>query len=551
MPFPQWTTRFTKKKVIGEDHLGVEGAAQGYQQYLIPGVITTTEHARYYSFYCWVLYRYIQDPHSSRLLADFRGPYFKRHEVAFILGCYSHHQDTSGIRGLVGSNKANQMWESGDPISLDIDYYKNKLGGFGQYYRTAMQAMGLVADPERPRWVYRLTERGKALAEAFEASIHNTIYFGALDEHGQLEFLGRDAAQEYGTRACLCSPTLANGTDREPLLDAFFRFDQDGGPRNPHVRRRLTLGVLLELVTQSRDLPLRETIRPALYYGQYGAGRDYEPDPRLRDWYTRWRLVQLRHTFTTALQALWAVFLTHLRDKQDAGLTFNKFMDWAIAQLPQEQSDLLAAEYLNQLCTVVGLDGHWSEQHPAFSAACKREARYNEITLYQKILENRRDTSILIGSALRILCQLFLRFLVLHQARDSTWQELASRPRLPIAQFFDDLFYRLESPTWAIRDFLTWLYREYVLGQHEFIVLEKLRHQGYDTFKFYYQDGLFRWPYGSTYTEPLRYPALRLLNSLTILVDLGLVVEDADGVCNLTSDGQAYLSLVLEASGGD
>ena len=86
--------------------------------------------------------------------------------------------------------------------------------------------------------------------------------------------------------------------------------------------------------------------------------------------------------------------------------------------------------------------------------------------------------------------------------------------------------------------------------------MEKLRYlrsenKHYDTFKFYYQDGLFRWPYGSTYTEPLRYPALRLLNSLTILVDLGLVAEDTDGVCSLTSDGQAYLSRVLEASGGD
>jgi hypothetical protein len=51
MPFPQWTSRFTDDRVAGEDHLGIEGAAQGYQQYLISGIITTTDHARYYSFY--------------------------------------------------------------------------------------------------------------------------------------------------------------------------------------------------------------------------------------------------------------------------------------------------------------------------------------------------------------------------------------------------------------------------------------------------------------------------------------------------------------------
>ena len=87
----------------GEDHLGVEGAAQGYQQYLVPGIITTTDHARYYSFYCWVLYRFISDPHSSRRLNDFGGAYYKRHEVAFILGCYSHHKASGGLGGLVGA----------------------------------------------------------------------------------------------------------------------------------------------------------------------------------------------------------------------------------------------------------------------------------------------------------------------------------------------------------------------------------------------------------------------------------------------------------------
>jgi hypothetical protein len=33
------------------------------------------------------------------------------------------------------------MWESGDPASLDANYFTNTLGGFGQYYRTAMQAI--------------------------------------------------------------------------------------------------------------------------------------------------------------------------------------------------------------------------------------------------------------------------------------------------------------------------------------------------------------------------------------------------------------------------
>jgi len=84
--WPQWTTELTTNFVTGEDQLGLEGAAQGYQHWLIPGITTITDRARYYSFYAWILHRFINLPNSSRLIKDFRGPFFKRHEVAMIWG---------------------------------------------------------------------------------------------------------------------------------------------------------------------------------------------------------------------------------------------------------------------------------------------------------------------------------------------------------------------------------------------------------------------------------------------------------------------------------
>jgi hypothetical protein len=203
---PQWTTLFSTND--GEDQLGLEGAAQNYQHDLIPGVITTTDHARYYSFYSWVLYRFIQDPESSRLADDFKGSYFKRHEVAFILGCYSHHKDKGVLSGLIGggnnNSNARRIWQTGDPVSLDEAYFGNSLGGFGQYYRPAMQALGLVGEQERPKWVYPLTTRGKELAEAFQEAAARTNYLDLLDRPGELTELSHEAATEYGARACLC-----------------------------------------------------------------------------------------------------------------------------------------------------------------------------------------------------------------------------------------------------------------------------------------------------------------------------------------------------------
>jgi len=99
---PQWTARFTNEDVIGADHLGVEGMAQSYQQNLVPDIISTTDHARYYSFYCWILHRYNYQPDSARTLAGFRGQYFKRHELAFMLSCH-----TQGGFGQLSARYAN------------------------------------------------------------------------------------------------------------------------------------------------------------------------------------------------------------------------------------------------------------------------------------------------------------------------------------------------------------------------------------------------------------------------------------------------------------
>ncbi|HRS75000.1 MAG TPA: hypothetical protein P5282_08680, partial [Anaerolineaceae bacterium] len=76
MSLPQWTTEIIENTVAGEDQLGIEGAAQSYQQEILPGIITVTDHARYYSFYAWILYRFIFGKESKRLIKDFRGTFF-------------------------------------------------------------------------------------------------------------------------------------------------------------------------------------------------------------------------------------------------------------------------------------------------------------------------------------------------------------------------------------------------------------------------------------------------------------------------------------------
>lgn len=546
---PQWTSVLTKDIVGGEDHLGVEGAAQSRQQYLLPGIITVTDRARYYSFYAWVLKRFLELPGSSRLIDDFKGPFFRRHEVAFIAACYSHHLDGTPLGGLIGagvnSYKARQLWEESNSLSLDYDYFQHKLGGFGQYYRSPMEEMGIIAPNKHPGWVYRLTTRGKELADAFEHSVADTSYFRALQQKGELERITRQAAKTYGEVACLCQQALGRGEDQELLRDAFFRFD-DTSTDGPHVRRRQALGVVLDLVQGAGRKMERYMLRPALYLGEYGPNLLYRPSAEIARWVARWKMVEIRHLYTFGLQNLFAAFLLYLSE-QEAGLTFDRYLAWACSVLPDSNGDQTLGQYLNQLCQAVGLNTGWISAEDRFDTVCRQGTQRDEFTLVTQAFAGRGDAARLVNSGLRILAQLFLRFLPRHLEQDVSWTELAYRERLPLSEFFTAFRERATDPGCTVADCLTWLYRDLILGQHEFIALEKLRFQGYDTFKFHYRDGQFYWPFfkSEDYREPIRLTGLRLNNVLTMLTDLGLVLEGSAGTYRLSADGRDYWQRVV------
>lgn len=552
--WPQWISELVNRNVIGEDQLGVEGAAQSYQQYLVPGIITVTERARYYSYYAWVLYRFITDPQSTRLLRDFRGDYFRRHEVALILAAYSHHKDRGLISGLVGAGvnnyKVRGYWDSGDPISLEQNYFQNKLGGFGQYYFTSMQIMGIVSEnDENADWVYKLTDRGESLAKAYGESIEHTAYYQEETKHWDLRFLSHAAAEEYGLTGCVCSEALAIGKDRDLLRDTFFRFDQKGA-NNPHARRRLTLGVALDLIHSGGGVFQPDMLRPALYLGEYCPGKLYQPASALSDWVLRWKIVEVRHLFTFGLQCLWAAFLHELSQREQ--LTLEEYQGWIVEKISTRRANLSVSASLDELCSQVGLED-WRSSYPRYDMACLQGTEEDEISLFKKANQNRQSSEELLNIGMRILKQFFLRFLSKAEENGTIWRELADMERLPISAFMKAMFSQAENGQCTVIDWITWVYREYILGQHEFIALEKLRYQGYNTFKFYFQDGSFSWPFATStqYREPIRLAANRLNNTITMLADLGLIETQEDGTMKLTSDGDAYYRLILAERGND
>lgn len=549
MSSPQWTTEIIETTVAGEDQLGIEGAAQSYQQEILPGIITVTDHARYYSFYAWILYRFIFGKNSSKLIKDFRGTFFKRYEMALILSGYIHHSSGIPFSGIVGSGtnsvKVKNFWGTSDTVSLDQEYFQNQEGGFGQYYRTAMMAMGIIDEQEEPRLVYRLTERGKALAEAYQASISGTRYFHNPESNGQISQINKRDAEEYAQVGCLCPDAINRGQDRRLLLDTFFRLDEPLNNNNAHVRRRNSLGVALDIVYQAKGQFQRDQLRQALYLGEYAPGSQYVPAKELMDWVKRWKMVEVRHMFTFGLQCLWAAFLLELRSKSD--IKREDWKKWVRNQLSESGWNLSVPHLAEKFCAEAGLSGSFATLLFNANERFGMQSGMDEYSLYVYATHNQTNQVTLFQTGIRILLQLYLRFFPEHHNQDPIWKEMAERPRLPLAEYFNYLKIKLDDHKWSVSDWVIWIYQEYIFEQHEMIALEKLRYQEYDTFKFYFEDGIFHWPTSKTpYQEPIRLAGNRLNNCITMLVDLGLILQSDEGLLSLSSEGENYHEEILE-----
>jgi len=465
-----------------------------------------------------------------------------------ILGAYSHHKEGEPIRSLIGAGngyaKVRSWWDASELVSLDANYFQNKLGGLGQYYLTAMQAMGIIGINERPSWVFPLTHRGENLANAYGDSIAKSSYAKKLEEDGQLDELSHKDATSYGKVGCICQEALAQGRDLPLLRDAFFRFDQTKED-NPHVRRRLALAVTLDLVRGAKGKFERYMVRPALYLGEFAAKSTYQPSPKLEDWVFRWKMVAVRHHYTFGLQALWGSFILQLR-AQTNGIALSDFMSWIKKTLGTNKFDASLGNYLDNCCESVGLSGSWQKSHVDFAKACLQSSELDEYSLFLQANQNPTDSDLLLRVGVQTLAHHYLRFLNLHQNPRPEWREMAKRERLPISSFYKFMEDNLAANA-SLGQSLELLYKEFLLGQHEFIALGKLRFQNYDTFKFYYRDGKFYWPFTRPdyWQEPIRLAGNRLSNALSIVSDLGLVTEK-ESRFSLTEDGKNFLARSIE-----
>lgn len=156
--------------ITGLDHLAVQAPCISIYSQLLPGITNVTDRARYYSLYPWLIWSFDKRyPKPKGDAAKFES-IFRRADCLLTLIAERHArvvEEDDELHGaaMVGRNTlvsvVAQLGKGSERLSRfatrDDDaptrYFKNRLGGLGQYYAGVLQDLGIFSAEryERPR----------------------------------------------------------------------------------------------------------------------------------------------------------------------------------------------------------------------------------------------------------------------------------------------------------------------------------------------------------------------------------------------------------------
>lgn len=150
------------RETTGLDHLGVQMPGIEIYSQLLPGITNVTDRIRYVSLYAWLFWHF--ERREWRALSEWK-PMLRRAECLFSLIALRHGQVVGGVYNdhggtTVGSGSLyNRITEAEKGQALDLEdyaheapesqrpgrYFKNRLGGFGQYYFGQLRQLGVLS----------------------------------------------------------------------------------------------------------------------------------------------------------------------------------------------------------------------------------------------------------------------------------------------------------------------------------------------------------------------------------------------------------------------
>ena len=505
---PYWTEKMYKPGG-GQDHLGLGSVVTDrILPRLSPGINVLTIHPRYWSFYAFVLSEFWKRDF-PRTKAAFRA-WYRPLECIYSVAC-SLCENADHFGTPISSRRITGV-VAAEPNGFDpqFDYMETAMGGYGLYYATVMQAVGLVAlaDARLGLPVDTVTPEGQLVADAFRTVIADTEYYrNWIKRHD--EEVPHEVVAEYGELACFCRLRDESALDRPLLVDAFLHH----GRSVEAEARRQTLRMFCELAAQTESSQVdASSFRRLVYYGadhpaeESVSGATFVPPAPLVRIARKWRLYQAREYFNVSVNEMWRrlscwglardgdvypVPMAEINASVDE-IDFEGFAESIGVELPLGGLTV-SSPYRNLLDWVITVGAITGQLDDRWDLDCDlTEDRIIE-WLGQRHSATDHGPDVLAAAltlATFVAARLWPPELALIEPADWFPVLAGGRDRLGLQRFIDALRARVDSDA-TIGEVARWLTLDYVIEQHERVASAKLPKTG-DTFRFRREAGRLR-----------------------------------------------------------
>lgn len=266
---PNWTEKAVTD-TTGRDPLGLNRVSNLLIDYLLTGIVTGTDRARYYAYYCWALWK-IENESPNGTYDEFE-TLLRRLDAAVSLASL-RRETPLGQVGVRAASRALSDGKSSREFSIDFKPLPSQsLGGFGQYYAGSMYQLGLTYRPEG-NGIDRITDGiAKSLAEAVEKSLRSTPFL--KEKLYRKKFISESELDESAERLSL-DWIRESEEERKLMTDLLFGL-AGPSPSEACQLRRSTLVRALHLVSEyeRRSMPVKwenldiQLVYAPSYYGE-------------------------------------------------------------------------------------------------------------------------------------------------------------------------------------------------------------------------------------------------------------------------------------------
>ena len=533
----------------GLDHLGTQAPCVLIYGQLLPGITNVTDRARYYSFYPWLIWSFEQryPLNDETRFVEF----FRRADCLFTLISERHARITDrdnerhgvAMVGRVQLLQALDRLEAGEELNLSgytsqestHRYFKNPMGGLGQYYAGTLADLKLMDSSTKP-WIKYTKENGAPLAEQVNSSAPADRFWRVI-ESDDVKLDDLDALDAY----CACKLKDSLG---ECLTLTDLYFDRNNSYEQEGIQRKRSLGLILNLthsLADGHDLNV-SIFRACIYSGTLPGQKHWEVPEPLQATLACWAIYQRNDLLSIACQTVLGTVLRELEPQNAAAkIAYGSVESFAEAFSKGE----FAAAVANTLDT--DSFGHFLERLADAAPSIEHwESEDHEIQVAGKMMKSWAR-----GDDTQTLVELSLTVLALSACRDDLSQSpyggVAMPPEALTNYPINLASFRSRVATWrtmtipeVIADLMMWC-----LNTHLRVALRKLHQTGRSTFHMRPSER------GLEVVGEIPPPANttpRFSQAVQILRDIGALSRDSSKPNRQTILSSAGVKLMEEAS---